>query len=61
MAESKFKVFNGKFVCHTCNDEVTSLRLWLESAEVTWMCKQKHISKVAFIKKKRDYERENGK
>jgi hypothetical protein len=45
----KFKVFAGKFPCKKCNEEVTSLRLWLDSADLTWMCTQKHISKVALV------------
>jgi hypothetical protein len=54
----KFKIFTGKFVCKKCNEEVNSLRLWLDSADVTWMCSQKHISKVPLILTKKDYERE---
>jgi hypothetical protein len=54
----KFKIFPGKFFCKKCNEEVNSLRLWLDSADVTWMCSQKHISKVPLILTKKDYERE---
>mgnify|MGYP003350276988 FL=1 len=57
----KFKIFEGKFPCHTCKEEVLSLRLWLETADLTWMCSQKHMSKVKLLKTKKDYERENGK
>jgi hypothetical protein len=53
----KFKIFPGKFNCQKCNEEVNSLRLWLESADVTWMCGQKHISKVSLIITRKDYER----
>jgi hypothetical protein len=53
----KFKIFPGKFVCQKCNEEVNSLRLWLDSADVTWMCSQKHISKVALIITRKNYER----
>lgn len=53
----KFKIFPGKFVCQKCNEEVKSLRLWLDSADLTWMCSQKHISKVALIITRKDYER----
>lgn len=53
----KFKIFPGKFICQKCNEEVTSLRLWLDSADVTWMCSQKHISKVSMIITRKDYER----
>lgn len=55
----KFKIFPGKFPCKKCNEEVTSLRLWLDSADLTWMCSAKHISRVSLVKTKKDYEREN--
>ena len=58
MADSRFSVYPGKFPCHTCKEEVTSLRLWKETLEVTWMCSKKHISKARFTKTKKDYERE---
>jgi hypothetical protein len=53
----QFKIFAGKFICKKCNEEVNSLRLWLDSADVTWMCSQKHISKVQLIVTRKDYER----
>jgi len=55
----KFKIFLGKFNCQKCNEEVNSLRLWLETADVTWMCNQKHISKVSLIITRKDYERKS--
>ena len=58
MAELKFKVFEGKFPCHTCKEDVLSLRLWKETLELTWMCSQKHLSKASVKKTKKDYERE---
>jgi hypothetical protein len=57
MPNEKFKVFNGEFYCQTCREEVKSLRLWLESADLTWMCTNKHISRVPLIVTKKDYER----
>jgi len=53
----KFKIFPGKFACQKCNEEVNSLRLWLDSADVTWMCDKKHISKVSLIITREYYER----
>jgi hypothetical protein len=54
-----YTVYHGKFICHECKAEVTSLRLYAETKEATWMCKEKHLSKVSFNKrKKRDFERE---
>ena len=58
MAEPRFSTYVGKFPCHTCKEEVTSIRLWKETLELTWMCSQKHLSKVGIIKTKKDYERE---
>jgi len=57
----KFKVFPGKFPCKTCSEEVTSLRLWKESADLTWMCSNKHLSRVPIIMTRKDFERKNGK
>ncbi len=57
----KFKVFPGKFPCKKCNEEVTSLRLWLDSADLTWLCTQKHLSKVPLIMTRKDFERKIGK
>ena len=57
MAE-KFKIFEGQWICHTCKEIVPTLRLWLETADLTWMCSKKHLSKVSLIKTKKDYERE---
>jgi len=60
MADKKFSIFHGIFPCHTCKEDVKSLRLWYETKELTWMCSKKHISKAQILKTKRDYERENG-
>jgi hypothetical protein len=57
MSNDKFKVFSGEFPCHTCKEEVLSLRLWLDTANLTWMCSKKHITKVPLILTKKDYER----
>jgi len=58
MSNEKFKVFSGEFHCKVCREEVKSLRLWIETAHLTWMCTQKHISRVPLIITKKDYERE---
>lgn len=56
---SKYTVYHGKFPCHTCGEEVTSLRSYPETKELTWMCSQKHMSIVSLETKrtKKDYER----
>ena len=54
-----YSIYSGQFLCHTCKEEVKTLRLYAVAMEATWMCKNKHVSKVSFAsKKKRDYERE---
>ena len=57
----KFSIFSGKFPCKTCGEEVTSVRLWKESADLTWMCTSKHLSKVPIIMTRKDFERKIGK
>lgn len=60
---AKYEVYHGKFPCHTCKQEVTTLRLYPENKTLTWMCPEKHISSVNLnVKKtKKDYEREKRK
>jgi hypothetical protein len=61
MAEKDFKIFEGKFPCKKCGEEVLSLRLWLSSGDATWMCSRKHLSKVGLIpqkKRKADFDHE---
>lgn len=57
----KFKIFSGKFPCKKCSEEVTSLRLWVDSADLTWMCSEKHLSRVPLIMTRKDFERKSGK
>ena len=47
-----YTVYHGKFICHECKLEVTSLRLYAETKTMTWMCKDKHLSTVKFGKQK---------
>lgn len=47
-----FTVYQGYFLCHTCKTEVKTLRLYVETKEMTWMCKDKHLSSVKFGKQK---------
>jgi len=61
MAEPNFKVFTGEFLCQKCKVVVTSLRLWTETGDATWMCPSKHVSKVSLVpvkKKKMDFANE---
>jgi hypothetical protein len=61
MVDSRFSTYPGKFPCKQCEEEVKSLRLWIETGDATWMCSNKHLSRVQLIPKKKtkkDYERE---
>jgi hypothetical protein len=49
---ASYTVYHGKFVCHECKCEVTSLRLYAETKTMTWMCPTKHLSTVKFGKQK---------
>lgn len=55
---SRYTVYQGKFACHQCKMPVNSLRSYPEDKLLTWMCKDKHLSRVSLnTKKKRaDYE-----
>jgi hypothetical protein len=57
--DKKFSVYPGKFPCHTCKEEVGTIRVWLETTDVTWMCTKKHISKVRLVPDKKHYEKKN--
>jgi hypothetical protein len=48
-----FTVYHGKFLCHICKAEVGTLRLYAETKEMTWMCKEKHLSRVNLGKRKK--------
>jgi len=54
----KYNIYPGKFICHTCKEEVKSLRLYASDKMLTWMCSQKHLSEVAVAtkKSKKSYE-----
>lgn len=58
MSKSKYTVYPGKFICQSCKVEVSSLRLYPKTQEVTWMCKEGHTSNVSLNKRKtkKDFE-----
>lgn len=53
MANNNYIIFNGKLTCKKCHEEVSSFRFWPESGDTTWMCSQKHVSKVELVPKKK--------
>lgn len=59
----RYIVYNGEFPCHTCKEVVTSLRSYPDVKELTWMCSQKHVSRVSLNTKKTKeyYERKERK
>lgn len=59
---ARYDILQGQFTCHTCKAIVPTLRWYLSLKEMTWMCKDGHLSKVSLNtkKKKEDYEREIG-
>ena len=54
---AKYNVYPGKFKCQECGKDVTSLRSYPETKELTWMCSEKHMSRVNLLtkKSKKDY------
>lgn len=57
--DKTFSVYPGKWPCKKCGIEVALLRYWPETGDATWMCSEKHISKVNMIppkKRKKDFE-----
>lgn len=61
----KYTTYKGKFLCKTCDKEVYSMRVYSSTGIGSWMCSDKHLSKVQIYtvgyKKKSDYEREKRK
>ena len=57
---ARYSVYQGTFPCHICKMDVFTLRFYADTKEVTWMCKEKHLSSVFLLTKKtkKDYERE---
>lgn len=55
---AKYSVYPGTFRCQECGKEVGSLRSYPDTKELTWMCSDKHMSKVDLNtkKNKKDYE-----
>jgi hypothetical protein len=56
---ARYTVYQGAFACHSCKENVPSIRFYPISKEVTWMCSSKHLNNVSLQtrKSKRDYER----
>jgi hypothetical protein len=51
---ARYTVVYGDFPCHTCKEVVKSLRQYIEEKELTWVCSQKHMSRVSLdVRKKK--------
>lgn len=42
----KYSKYTGKFLCQKCKVEVDEARFYVKSYDLTWMCEDKHLSKV---------------
>jgi len=60
-----FTVYEGAFTCKTCQKQVKTIRIYSDTGMGSWMCSDKHLSEVQVYqvgyKKKKNYERKNGK
>ena len=58
---ARYTVYEGSFKCQSCGQDIKTLRSYPDLKELTWMCRDKHLSKVSLNTKKTraDYEREN--
>lgn len=55
---AKYNLYKGEFLCHTCKEKVFTLRSYPDKKELSWMCKNNHLSTVNLNTKKtrKDYE-----
>jgi hypothetical protein len=50
---AKYSVIDGTFLCHECKEVVKTIRSYYESGTMTWMCSNKHLSRVELLKRKK--------
>lgn len=57
---AKYNVYPGKFPCHTCGIEVSTVRSYPGMRKLSWMCPDRHLTEISLETKKdkKDYERE---
>lgn len=60
---SRYTVYQGDFVCHTCKARVGTIRHYFDEQFLTWVCLEKHLSKVSLNtrKNREHYERKERK
>ena len=49
MSNKSFTVYKGLFNCSECKVDVFSMRLWLDTGKVSWMCPSKHVTEIQLI------------
>ena len=42
----KYSKYSGTFVCQECKKDVFEARFYKKSFDFTWMCEDKHLSKI---------------
>ena len=42
----KYSKYVGKFICQECKSEVNEARFYIKSFDLTWMCNNKHLSRI---------------
>jgi len=47
---NKYSVYEGKFPCKVCKQEVKTIRVYISTGMATWMCSEKHLSEVQLFK-----------
>lgn len=45
-----FTVYEGKFRCKTCDKEVKTIRIYIDTGIGSWMCSEKHLSQCQVYK-----------
>ena len=50
---AKYNLYKGQFPCHTCKKVVTTLRLYPDTKELTWVCSDNHLTSVSLQTKKK--------
>lgn len=47
----RYSLYSGTFICQECKKEVSEARFYNKSYDLTWMCNDKHLSKVNLYSK----------
>ena len=46
----KFSIYEGRFFCHSCKNEVLTARYWKQEVELSWKCKECEEVSVVSLK-----------